>query len=256
MLDGGADGSVFIENAPRWVVYDTRRGIQKRIFPDGIIRDRYGKPVTRIEGISEPGFTDWQALRIRLTSTQRVLQVCLKHPTSGTVVCSLDVVSGTAVVSEDGVWKAVSRSEFMDERAGWLADVGNEEADSSVSIANPDQNVRFSISLPPGASGRFTEVIIDPKGEKVAVLLSDAAVYVIDTARKKSLKVATGRFINLRWSPSGTELLAIRPNFNGGTSELITIDIISRVQKVINAHVDSFELCSARRSMWKTKRPL
>lgn len=255
-MDGGADGSVFIENAPRWVVYDTRRGIQKRIFRDGIIRDRYGKAVTRIEGISESGFTDWQALRIRLTSTQRVLQVCLKHPTSGTIVCSLDALSGTAVVSEDGAWKAVSRSEFMDERAGWLADVGNDGAGSSVSISNPEENIRFSISLPPGASGRFTEVVVDPKGEKVAVLLSDAAVYVIDTARKKSVKVAAGPFINLRWSPSGTQLLAVRPNLNSGTSDLVTIDINSKVQMVINAHVDSFELCSVRRSMWKPNRPL
>lgn len=253
IIDGGVDGSVYLSGGIRVCVVDVASGRQRLIFPDGILKDHLGRPITEIEGASVVGMTDWQLVDLRLLPGEKVLHVTLSHPLSGTAVCAIDSRSGAAVVTENGMWRRSGSALFSDEHAGVLATVEKDAMDTPLVVTMLASNARLVIGVPTGAVGKFSEVAVTQDGKFVAVVLSGAAVYVVDISRRSSRKVATGQYRAPKWSTSGRALMLIKNVRGGEKSALVELNPATLAEHIIVANIDDFCLITRKLPKWKSK---
>lgn len=254
IVDGGADGSVYLTGGIRICVVDVASGRQRLLFPDAVIRDQLGRPVDAIEGASTTGMSDWQLIGLRFLSGERVLHVTMSHPISGTAVCAIDARTGAAVIAESGVWRRMSTSMFMDEQAGVIASVERDAFDIPLVVTMPGSSSRLVIGVPGGAVGKFSEVAVSPDGKFVTVVLAGSAVYVIDVVRRSSRKVASGSYSAPKWTNSGKTLSVIKQGPMGQKSGLVELNPVTLLENIAIQNVEYFSVVTRNVPDWKVKR--
>lgn len=254
IVDGGADGSVYLTGGIRICVVDVASGRQRLLFPDAVIRDQLGRPVDAIEGASTTGMSDWQLIGLRFLSGERVLHVTMSHPISGTAVCAIDARTGAAVIAESGVWRRMSTSMFIDEQAGVIASVERDAFDIPLVVTMPGSSSRLVIGVPGGAVGKFSEVAVSPDGKFVTVVLAGSAVYVIDVVRRSSRKVASGSYSAPKWTNSGKTLSVIKQGPMGQKSGLVELNPVTLLENIAVQNVEYFSVVTRNVPDWKVKR--
>ncbi|MEY3601152.1 MAG: hypothetical protein RL169_396 [Armatimonadota bacterium] len=253
VVDGGADGSVYLTGGIRVCIVDVASGRQRILYPDAVIRDHLGRPVDAIEGASTTGMSDWQLIGLRFLPGERVLHITMSHPISGTAVCAIDARTGAAVVAESGTWRRMGSAMFMDENAGVVASVERDAIDVPLVVTMTSTSARLVVGVPVGAVGKFSEVAVSPDGKFVAVVLAGSAVYIIDVTRRSSRKVATGSYTSPQWSQSGKTVLVIKHGVSGQKSALVEINPATLVEKIAIQNVDDYHVVTRKLPDWKIK---
>ena len=254
IVDGGADGAVYLTGGIRICVVDVASGRQRLLFPDAVIRDQLGRPVDAIEGASTAGMSDWQLIGLRFLSGERVLHVTMSHPISGTAVCAIDARTGAAVIAESGVWRRMSTNMFIDEQAGVIASVERDAFDIPLVVTMPGSSSRLVIGVPGGAVGKFSEVAVSPDGKFVTVVLAGSAVYIIDVVRRSSRKVASGSYSAPKWTYSGKTLSVIKQGPMGQKSGLVELNPVTLLENIAIQNVEHFSVVTRNVPDWKVKR--
>lgn len=253
IVDGGVDGSVYLTGGIRICVVDVASGRQRLLFPDGVIRDHLGRPVNEIEGMSSAGIADWQIIGMRLLAGERVIHITMSHPVSGTAVCAIDARTGSAVVSQTGIWRCMASAVYIDEQAGVMASVERDAFDIPLVVTTKGSGARLVIGVPAGAIGKFSEVAVSPDGKWVAVVLSGSAVYMIDVDRRTSRKVVSGVYTCPKWSKSGKSVSMLK--HVGGTPkpDVVVVNPVSAREVVAVQSVDAYDIVTTKLPDWKIK---
>lgn len=253
LVDAGADSVVYLSTGIRICVVDVASGRQRLLFPDGVIRDLLGRPVSEIEGIDGSGLSDWQLFAARLVSADRLLRVYMRHPIHGSVICAVDARTGAAVVTQSGTWRRMGSVMYQDEQSGVVASVERDVIDTPLMVSLPNTNTRLVIGVPAGATGKFGDVSVSPDGKSVAVILDGSALYMIDTNRRTSRKIATGAFFKPKWNSTGKSLAVIRLGSAGERAQLVDVNPVTLKLSNIVQNVDDYSIVVRKTPDWKTK---
>ena len=253
LVDGGSDNAVYMASGLRLCVVDVSSGHQRLLFRDGILRDHLGRPVGYIEGAPGAGLSDWQLLRMRLLSGDRVLHITLNHPLYGTAICAIDARTGAAVVTQSGTWRRMGTAAYVDERSGVMASVERDALDVPIIVTLEDSDARIVVGVPAGAVGKFSEVAVSLDGKFVAVVLAGSAIYAIDVVRRTSRKLANGSYMAPRWAQGGKGLTAIKQGAGGQKPYLVELNTETLRERIVIQNVDGYKVVHRKLPDWKFK---